>query len=256
MAATGNEKAPRCAGGMGKTGLLALFVGLLAGLVLYLPWETVWNAVLHRVLAERLPGAHVFWQSLDHAGPLGFRLNGVVAGAPGWPVSPRAQSVVVRLGVSPRLSIRAATGGRELHIVCLETGDFDVSGSANLACLGRRDFLGSVDVRADGRVDRRAGVLESGLLDLRGKALQLPGGLWLGDAVLALEYKAGSLRIRNFTLREPLQVRVEGTAALTPGGLLESPYAVSGEIVRGQSAVPFRAEGRLNNFFGGPSAVR
>lgn len=251
-----NERAPRCAGGMGKMGLAALFIGFLAGLVLYLPWETVWDAALRHLCRERLPGAHVFWQSVDHAGPLGFRVNGLVMGSRGWPVSPRAQSVEVRLGMSPRLSIKADTGGRELRIVCLDTGDFDVRGSANLACLGRRDFLGSVDVRADGRVDVKAGALDSGLLDLRGKALQLPGGLWLGDAVLALEYQAGALRIRSFTLREPLQVRAQGTAALRPGDLLHSPYAVSGEIVRGQNAVPFTTQGRLSDFLGEPPAAR
>ena len=47
-----------------------------------------------------------------------------------------------------------------------------------------------------------------------------------------------------------MQVRAEGTAALKPGALLASPYAVSGEVVRGQEATAFSAEGRLGDFLG------
>jgi len=249
---SGTEENTPCAAKapiLGGLGVLGLIVGFLAGLVLYLPWETVWDTALHR-MTDNLPGTRVTWQSIDHASPLGFRINGLVSGSPSWPVSPRAQWVEVRLGMSPRLSLRVDTGGRELRVVCLDTGDFDVRGAANLACLGRRDILGSVEVRAEGRVDTTAKTLDHGLLDLRGKALQLPRGLWLGDAVLALEYKEGALRIRSFTLREPMQVRAEGTAALKPGALLASPYAVSGEVVRGQEASTFTAEGLLGDFLG------
>ncbi|OIO02292.1 MAG: hypothetical protein AUJ49_06365 [Desulfovibrionaceae bacterium CG1_02_65_16] len=247
-AATTNPCGAR-APGLGGAGTLALVIGFLAGLVLYLPWDTAWDMALRR-MTERLPGVRITWQSIDHASPLGFRVNGLVAGSPEWPVSPRAQWVEVRLGVSPRLSLRADTGGRELRLVCLDTGDFDLRGAANLACLGRRDILGSVEVRAEGRVDTGAKILDHGLLDLRGKALQLPRGLWLGDAVLALEYKDKALRIRNFTLREPMQVRAEGAAAIRPGALLASPYAVSGEIVRGREAASFTSEGQLGDFLG------
>jgi hypothetical protein len=234
---------------LGGAGFLALLLGFLAGVVLYLPWDTLWDLALQRLLADR-PTMHITWQSIDRASMLGFRINGLVAGSPDWPVSPRAQWIEVRLGMSPRLSLKADTGGRELRLVYLDSGDFDLRGAANLACLGRRDILGSVEVRAEGRVLPAALELEHGFLDLRGKALQLPGGLWLGDAVLALEYKEKALRIRSFTLREPTQVRAEGTAALKPGALLTSPYAVTGEIVRGREATDFSAQGTLADFLG------
>ncbi|MDR3641655.1 MAG: hypothetical protein P4L39_10070 [Humidesulfovibrio sp.] len=235
--------------GLGGAGVLALILGLLAGLVLYLPWDTLWDMGLKRLAASQ-PSLHITWQSIDRASPLGFRINGLVMGSPSWPVSPRAQWVEVRLGMSPKLTVRADTGGRELRLVYLDTGDFDVRGAANLACLGRRDILGSVDVRAEGRVLPGAGTLEKGFLDLRGKALQLPGGLWLGDVVLALEFKEKTLRIRNFTLREPMQVRAQGTASLRPDAPMTSPYAVSGEIVRGHDSLPFATQGILGDFFG------
>ncbi|GAB6126574.1 hypothetical protein [Humidesulfovibrio idahonensis] len=235
--------------GLGGAGILGLILGFLAGVVLYLPWDTVWDMGLRRLVAGR-PDLHITWQSIDRATPLGFRINGLVMGSPRWPVSPRAQWVEVRLGVSPQLTVRADTGGRELRLVYLDTGDFDVRGAANLACLGRRDILGSVEVRAEGRVPPGANALDHGFLDLRGKALQLPGGLWLGDAVLAVEYKENALRIRNFTLREPMQVRAEGVALWRPDAFLASTYAVAGEIVRGRDSVPFSAQGALGDFFG------
>jgi len=234
---------------LGAAGLLALLLGFLAGLVLYLPWDTIWNMALTRLAAGHKP-MRISWQSIDRASPLGFRINGLVVDAPGWPVSPRLQRLDVRLGMSPRLTLRADTGGRALRLVYLDSGEFDVRGAANLACLGRRDILGTVDVRAEGRLLPGSAGLEKSFLDLRGKALQLPGGLWLGDVVLALEYKENALRIRSFTLREPVQVRAEGTAALVPGAFLTSPYAVSGEILRGRDSLPLSVQGVLGDFLG------
>lgn len=234
---------------LGGAGIVALLAGVVAGLVLFLPWDTIWSHALKRWAEGHLP-ARISWQSIDRATPLSFRINGLTAEAPGWPVSPRAQWLEVRLGVSPFMTLRANTGGRSLRLVLLDTGDFDVEGSANLACLGRRDILGSVDLRGEGRFLRGKDELEKGFIDVRGKALQLPGGLWLGDAALALEYKEGALRIRSFSLREPVQVRAEGTAAVRPGALLSSPYTVSGEILRGRDTVSFNAEGELGDFLG------
>lgn len=234
---------------LGGAGLAALLAGVVAGLVLFLPWDTIWSHALKRWAKGHLP-ARISWQSIDRATPLSFRINGFTAEAPGWPVSPRAQWLEVRFGVSPFMTLRADTGGRTLRLVLLDTGDFDVEGSANLACLGRRDILGSVDLRGDGRFLRGQDELEKGFIDLRGKALQLPGGLWLGDAALALEYKEGALRIRSFSLREPVQVRAEGAAAVRPGALLSSPYTVSGEILRGRDTVAFNTEGELGDFLG------
>ncbi len=247
--ATPPTRNPGTARALTGAGLAALAAGLLAGLVLFLPWDTVWDQLLRR-WAEGLRPARISWQSVDRAGPLGFRVNGFVAEGPGWPVSPRAQWLEVRLGVSPLLTIRANTGGRDMRLVLLDTGDFDLDGAANLACLGRLDILGSVDLRAEGRFLRGKDALEKGFIELRGKALQLPGGLWLGDAALALEYREGALRIRSFSLREPVQVRAEGTAAVRRGALLASPYTVSGEILRGRDSVSFQAQGVLGDFLG------
>lgn len=234
---------------LGGTVVFALLAGFVAGLVLFLPWDMLWNHLLGRWAAGFSP-ARISWQDVDRATPLSFRINGLTAEAPGWPVSPRVQSLEVRLGMSPLVTLRADTGGRVLRLVFLDTGDFDVEGAANLACLGRRDILGSVDLRAEGRFLRGKDELEKGFIDLRGKALQLPGGLWLGDAALALEYRDGALRIRSFSLREPVQVRAEGAAAVRPGALLTSPYTVSGEILRGRDSLTFNAEGVLGDFLG------
>ncbi len=234
---------------LGGAGVFALLAGLLAGLVLFLPWDSIWNHLLKRWAASHSP-ARISWQSVDRATPLSFRINGLTAEAAGWPVSPRVQSLDVRIGVSPLLTLKADTGGRTVRVVLLDSGDFDVQGSANLACLGRRDILGSVDLNAQGRFLRGKDELEKGFIDVRGKALQLPGGLWLGDAALALEYRQGALHIRSFSLREPVQVRVEGTAAVRPGALLTSPYVVSGEILRGRNSLSFNAEGVLGDFLG------
>jgi len=228
----------------------ALLLGFLAGVVLYLPWDSIWDFGLRR-LSTRLPGVQLRWQNVDRAGPLGFRVNGLSAEAPGWPFAPRLASLDVRLGVSPLLNLRADTGnGGVLRVVSLDSGDFDVSGTAELSCLGRRDIAGSVEVRCEGRLLRERGELEKAFLDLRGRTLKLPGGLLLGDAALALEYQGGTLRIRSFTLRAPVQVRAEGTAAIRPGALLDSPYSVSGEILRGRDSFPFSTQGVLGDFLG------
>jgi hypothetical protein len=229
--------------------VMAVLIGFLAGVVLYLPWDTIWDFGLRR-LAARMPGVQLRWQGVDRAGPLGFRVNGLSAEAPGWPFSPRLDSLELRLGVSPRLTLRADTGGAVLRAVVLDTGDFDVSGTAALGCLGRRDISGNVDVRCEGLVQSDRGALEKAFLDLRGTTLKLPGGLLLGDAVLAVEYREDTLRIRSFSLRAPVQIRAEGTAAVRIGRLLDSPYSVSGEILRGRDSLPFSAQGRLGDFLG------
>lgn len=234
---------------LGGAGLLALCVGLLCGLVLYLPWDTIWHLGLRRY-AARHPELRISWQNVDRAGPLSFRVNGLSVEGPGWSVSPRMQWVDVRLGVTPRLALRVDSGGCEARLVYFDTGSFDVEGQVNLACLGRRDIRGSVDVRAEGRFPDDRDALEKGLLDLRGTSLQLPGSQWLGDAALSLEYQDGSLRIRSFTLREPVQVRAEGSATLRPGAFLLSPYTVSGELIRGRDSFPFVSSGVLGDFLG------
>ncbi len=234
---------------LGGAGLLALALGLVAGLVLYLPWDTIWDLGLKRYGA-RHPELRLSWQNVDRAGPLSFRVNGFSVEAPGWSVSPRMQWLDVRLGVTPLLALRVDSGGREARLLFFDSGAFDIQGQVNLACLGRRDILGSVDVRAEGRFLRGQDVLEKGFLDLRGMSLHLPGSQWLGDVALALEYQEGSLRIRSFTLREPVQVRAEGTATVRAGAVLRSPYTVSGELIRGRDTFPFTSAGILGDFLG------
>jgi len=230
-------------------GFAALCLGLLAGLVLYLPWDTIWHLGL-RQYAARHPELRMTWQNVDRAGLLGFRVNGFSVEAPGWNVSPRLQWVDVRLGVTPLLAVRVDSGGREARLVYFDSGVFDAQGQVNLACLGRRDIQGSLDLRGDGVYLRHSRVLEKGFLDLRGVSLTLPGNLWLGDAALTLAYQEGSLRIRSFTLREPVQIRAEGTAALRPDALLHSPFTVSGEVIRGRETFPFSSSGILGDFLG------
>jgi len=230
-------------------GFVTLCLGFLVGLALYLPWDTVWHLGLKHY-AARHPELRMTWQNVDRAGMLGFRVNGFSVEARGWNVSPRLQWVDVRLGITPLLTVRVDSGGREARLVYFDSGAFDVLGQVNLACLGRRDIQGSLDVRSDGVFQREGKVLEKGFLDLRGVSLTLPGSLWLGDAALALAYQEGSLRIRSFTLRAPVQVRAEGTAALKPDDILRSPYTVSGEVIRGRQIFPFTSEGMLGDFLG------
>jgi hypothetical protein len=190
------------------------------------------------------------WQNVDRSGTLGFRVNGLSVEAPGWNISPRMQWVDVRLGITPLLTLRVDSGGREARLVYFSSGTFDIQGQVNLSCLGRRDIQGSVDLRSDGVFKRGGEALEKGFLDLRGMSLTLPGSLWLGDVALALAYQEGSLRIRSFTLREPVQVRAEGTATLRLDAFLRSPYNVSGEVIRGRETFPFNSEGILGDFLG------
>ena len=233
----------------GGAGAAALCLGLLAGLVLYLPWDTIWHLGLKQY-AARHPELRMSWQNVDRAGMLGFRINGFAVDSPGWNVSPRMQWVDVRLGITPLVTLRVDSGGREARLVYFDSGAFDIQGQVNLSCLGRRDIQGSLDLRSDGVFLRDRGVLEKGFLDLRGVSLTLPGSLWLGDVALALDYQAGSLRIRSFTLRAPVQVRAEGTATLRLDDILRSPFSVSGEVIRGREPAPFTSEGILGDFLG------
>jgi len=250
----GASSCPEPTGSVGRrilrgAGFVALCAGLLAGLVLYLPWDTVWHLGLKHY-AARHPELRMTWQNVDRAGLLGFRVNGFSVEARGWNVSPRLQWVDVRLGITPLLTVRVDSGGREARLVYFDSGSFDAQGQVNLACLGRRDIQGSLDLRSDGVFLRGQKVLEKGFLDLRGVSLTLPGSLWLGDAALALAYQEGILRIRSFTLREPVQVRAEGTAILRPEAILRSSFLVSGEVVRSREAFPFSAEGLLGDYLG------
>ncbi len=231
----------------------AVLVGLLAGVVLSLPWDTVWTLALRRaaaILAARENPIHLSWQSIDRAAPLGLRVIGLSVDSPGWAFSPRLASLDIRLGATPLLTLKADSGGRDARLVVFQSGNFDLQGQVNLACLGRRDIRGSLDVRGHGQYLRDKGELEKAFLDLRGATAQLPDSLWLGDVSLSLEYRAGAVNIRAFTLREPVGVRAEGTARLLAEAPLSSPYAVSGELTRDRQAVAFSAEGRLGDFLG------
>jgi hypothetical protein len=242
----------------GRAMLVAALVGLLAGCVLYLPWDTVWNLSLRQASARisRLwPGVRVDWQNVDRAGPLGFRINGLSVQGPEWLFMPRLTWVDVRLGASPLLVLRAESGGKEAKLVYANDGAFVVKGQLNLACLGRRDITGFLELVGEGVYKRQAGELEKGFLNLSGQSLNLPDALWLGEMALALDYRAGALRIRTFTLREPVQLRAEGTASFRPESPLGSTYAVSGEIVHGQTALPFTSEGVLGDYFGVRSLI-
>lgn len=250
----GAASCPEPTGSLGRrilrgAGFVALCAGFFAGLVLYLPWDTVWHLGLKHY-AARHPELRMTWQNVDRAGMLGFRVNGFSVEARGWNVSPRMQWVDVRLGVTPLLTVRVDSGGREARLVYFDSGAFDAQGQVNLACLGRRDIQGSLDVRGDGVFLRDGAVLEKCFLDLRGVSLTLPGSLWLGDAALALAYQQGSLRIRSFTLRAPVQIRAEGTAALRLEDILRSPYTVSGEVIRGRETFAFNSQGVLGDFLG------
>ncbi len=239
----------------GGATLLAVLAGIIAGILLYLPWDTVWNLALRQAatqLSRQVPGLRVDWQTVGRAGPLGFRLNGFSATSPQWLFSPRLAWLDVRLGVTPLFTVTADTGGREATLLFFDSGAFDLQGQVNLGSLGRRDIRGSLDLRGEGLFLRDTKELEKCFLDLRGQSVQLPDSLWLGDVALSLDYKAGALRIRSFTLREPVQVRATGTARLRQEALLHSPYVVSGEVVRGQGTFPFQAEGVLGDFLGSP----
>ena len=59
---------------------LAVLLGLLAGVVLSLPWDTVWTLALRHAaarLAARENPVHISWQSIDRAAPLGLRISGL-----------------------------------------------------------------------------------------------------------------------------------------------------------------------------------
>jgi hypothetical protein len=49
---------------LGKAGLLALLLGLLAGVVLYLPWDTIWDLGLRRLAARQAP-LRITWQNIE-----------------------------------------------------------------------------------------------------------------------------------------------------------------------------------------------
>lgn len=231
----------------------AVLLGLLAGVVFSLPWDTVWTLALRRAaahLAARGNPIHLSWQSVDRAAPLGLRIIGLSVDSPGWAFSPRLASLDIRLGATPLLTLKADSGGREARFLFFQSGNFDLQGQVNLACLGRRDIRGSLDARGHGQYLRGPGELEKAFLDLRAATVQLPDSLWLGDVSLSLEYRAGAVNIRAFTLREPLGVRAEGTARLVAEAPLSSPYSVSGELTRDRQAMRFNAEGRLGDFLG------
>lgn len=233
--------------------VLAVLAGLLAGLVLFLPWDMVWTLALRQLsarLAARPDPIQLSWQSIDRAAPLGLRISGLSVDAPGWHFSPRLASLDIRLGATPLVTLKADSGGREARFVFFQSGNFDLQGQVNLACLGRRDMRGSLDVRGHGQFLRDKGELDKAFLDLRGATVQLPDSLWLGDVLLSLEYRAEALNIRAFTLREPVGVRAEGTARLLPATPLASPYAVSGELTRERQSASFNAQGTLGDFLG------
>lgn len=240
----GRSKRPRELHGIGW--FLCAFVGLALGVALFTPWRNIWTRALVSV-DEQAPRLRMSWESIDRAGPSGFRVRHMQFGFKGSPGVFRFDHADIRVGLN-QWHVRLDTGGPECFLTLDNNGGVAFEGDLNLTYLLASDLRGIVRVSGKLRRTGKDGV-PTGWLDLRTQSLIL-GNRQYEDLAFMGEFQGENVTIRDFSLGAPIHVKAKGTAQLNPDDLMQSLFNVRGEqTVPGGGSMQFERDSSLRTLF-------
>lgn len=229
--------------------ILARFFLVLLGFLIGIAWFTPWNKIWAHALAsldETLPTVGLRWESIDHDGPFGFRINGfriTVADTPGSLVFRHAY---VSMGFSPLAHVRLDTGGSQCELDLFRSGAFEFEGDFNLtSLLGGADFKGILHVAGDLFLPAGATLPKKGWIDIRSQQLILPGDKSIEDLAFTAEIRGEDMEVRDFSIRNPIAIKAAGKGIIDPANLYRTAFKLKGNMTLGKRDIPYDVEGTL-----------
>ena len=225
--------------------LFLIVIGFTLGIALFMPWDKIWASALASI-DEELPTIGLTWDSIDHDGPFGFRVNHLRITVAETPGDLHFENAYVTMGFSPLASVRLDTGGSRCQLELYSSGSFEFEGDLNLTyLLGFADFKGIL--RASGKLFMPAGSIlpRNGWVDIRSQQLILPGDKSIEDLAFTAEIKGEHMDIRDFSMRLPLTYKSAGTAVLDPDNLYRTTFKLEGDMTVGKQSFPYTVEGTL-----------
>lgn len=226
-----------------------VLAGFILGVALFTPWGKMWERVLE-TLDRNTSEYQLSWSGIDRAGPSGFRMKNVELALAGTPGALAFAEADVRVGFNPLAKVRIGTGGPECFLTIHRTGWVDFEGDLNLTYVLRNsDIRGILHAKGKFRTAPKSGAPLKGWADLRTQLLELPGGRSVSDLSYTGVLEGKTVTIRNFSIKTPLDLRVEGKAELNRNNFPATRIQVTGEVMTPTGSEPYNREFTLSDLF-------
>ncbi len=228
---------------------LLFLAGLLLGVVLFLPWESVWIKVLDTA-DQKLPNTAITWTAVQDAGPLSVTIMGLKIQTGALPQPLSIQSLRLEFGLNPLVAARVDTG-QSLNIQAFRSKSIRLNGGMNLSSLlNREDIAGDLQLKGDASFPDWGQPPSNGRLEIASQSLRLPQGIEAKNLAASAELANNVLTVRSFQVDEPMPIEATGTLTLNWSNLKASSYEVSGSIQLGEKTQAFKKSGRLDKLPG------
>lgn len=225
--------------------MFLLLFGFFVGLALFTPWDKLWASALAS-LDERLPTVGLRWESIDRAGPIGFRVKKLRVSFADTPGALAFDQAYVRVGFSPIAHVRLDTGGSQCELELFQNGSFEFEGDLNMtALLGGADLKGVLHVAGDLFLPAGATLPKKGWVDIRSQQLLLPGDKSVEDIAFTAEIRDADMDIRDFSMGKPLVLKTAGVGLINQQNLYQTQFDLKGEMTIGKRVFPYDAKGTL-----------
>jgi len=225
--------------------LFLIALGFTLGIALFTPWDKIWASALASV-DKKLPSVGLRWESIDHDGPFGFRVNELKVTVAETPGSLTFQHAYVEVGFSPLAHVRLDTAGSQCELDLFQTGAFEFEGDLNLtSLLGGADFKGIIHVAGNLFMPAGAKLPQNGWLDIRSQQLLLPGDKSIVDLAFTAEMRGADMDVRDFSIAQPLALKAAGKGILDPDNIYRTAFDLKGEMTIGKRTFPYDTRGTL-----------
>ncbi|MGE4556706.1 MAG: hypothetical protein AB7D07_07770 [Desulfovibrionaceae bacterium] len=229
---------------------LLFFAGLLVGVLLFLPWENVWNTALNAANKKLDGKVEITWTAIQRAGPLGVTLMGLKVRPQALPASLDINSLRLEFGITPLIKLTCNTGPT-LTLDIFRSKAVRLDGALDLnALLNREDTSGVVALTGDAAFPKWGAPPSTGRLEVHSASLALPQGLTAENVAAEAELDGPTLAVRSFKTTGPIPVEAIGTLQLDWSNFKRSSYDFSGSVQFGENVKKFQKAGALDKLPG------
>ena len=225
-----------------KNGLL-LLLGLFLGLVIFTPWELVWNNALDKMNKQASMVA-LQWKEMESASFRGFTLRGVDVRSPQGRY--RADAVDIRLGLFTPLKAVIATGPETLNLAMSWGKSLSLDGGVEIGMLlnkpntaGQVTLLGNIDW------ETFEAPPVSGRLALGSQMLAWEGKTNLAGLIVESSLEGSILTLETLAIEKPLPVRMQGEIDVNWARITQSKSEFEGGVQIGDKEQRFKKKGSL-----------